>query len=296
MGDRGMGDRDEEGEPDDGPLVRFWAKISALLTIFGTAFAVATYVIPVGTIVQRIALSALIASVAALTYSGIEAIFSSKRTLDPMFAFLAVVTLGFAALYAALLAKERDATIAGLEQSRAPNLGPAQPSPTAKELYTTTTSSPAPINEDDRAAETDALPEFGPSSQEVAVLSSGPVRLSVGEYGLLLKGWYSSNGRGGDLGGEGSDVVFAEVGITGREGTRLALVEPGSPTTFEACRDVTSWVPSLTWRQVRCGTFVCLGTPERRRGIMRINEMPDFNDQAPVVGVEGVTWQKIVDG
>lgn len=289
-----MGDRGEEGEPDDGQLVRFWAKISALLTIFGTAFAVATYVIPVGTIVQRIALSALITSVAALTYSGIEAIFSSKRTLDSMFAFLAVVILGFAALYAALLVKERDATIAGLEQSRAPNLGPAQLSPTAKELYTTTTSSPAPINEDDRAAETDALPEFGPSFQEV--LSSGPVRLRVGEYGLLLKGWYSSNGRGGDLGGDGSDVVSAEAGTTGREGTRLALVEPGSPTTFEACRDVTSWVTSLTWRQVRRGTFVCLGTPERRRGIMRINEIPDFNDQAPVVGVEGVTWQKIVDG
>jgi hypothetical protein len=121
--------------------------------------------------------------------------------------------------------------------------------------------------------------------------------MDVGLYGILIgeRRWLSSNGWGGHSNGEGSDITFSSAGVAARDGIQLGMLDEEAAKSFETCRDHRGWSPELTWGQVAVGSFACIRTPGGRRGLMRIDEMPDMEAKRPVVQVTGVTWQPVVD-
>lgn len=164
----------------------FWGKLTVLLTIFGTVFSVTTFVVPVESTVQKLALSTLLVSVSSMIYRGFVALLDKK--LDWIFAVLVLVTLGLGSWYVVLLVEDRDSTIMALKD---PN------------------------------SVKSALPEFDKSDADT--YSSGTVKLVVGQYGLQLHSYSSvpySDGDGSDIlfrgtgvfGQGGTQFVLLSVG------------------------------------------------------------------------------------
>lgn len=275
----------------------FWGKLGGILTIFGAVFSITTFVVPVGSTVQKLALSALVVSASSMIYRAVVALLDKK--LDWVFAVLVVVTLGLGSWYLVLLVEDRDSTITALEKqigttidvttisvpptaiTRRPQPSPPQTSPASR---ITTPAEPT-------------LRQFDTS--DVDSRSNGTVTLYLGEYGLLLDRWIDSNGYGGSFNGAGSDIVFSDTGVSGRHNIQLALLSAESAMSFPTCRDQTSWVPSLNWDQLERGSFACIKAPNGRRGILRIDQMPNFDennpDNRPTVQVTGVIWAPVVD-
>ncbi len=61
----------------------FWTVLGALLAIFGAAFAVVTYVVPVETTIEKLALSLVVVSVSILIFRVIHILLAGRR-IDPL--------------------------------------------------------------------------------------------------------------------------------------------------------------------------------------------------------------------
>lgn len=276
--------RDRESHEESQSHGLFWGKLSGLLAIFGAVFSITTFVVPVESTVQKLALSVLVVSASSMMYRAVVALLDKK--LDWVFAVLVLVTLGLGSWYVVLLVEDRDSTIMALREQigtavdvpPAVTTGRPQPSPPR--------TSPAP--QSTTPAES-ALPEFDMS--DVNSYSNGTVKLVVGEYGLVLDSY--SSGPYSD--GQYSDILFKDTGVSGQKGTQFALLSAGSARSFATCRDQTSWVPVLDWNQVQRGSFACVKAPSGRRGILRIDQMPNLDSREPTVQVTGVLWEPIVD-
>jgi hypothetical protein len=133
-----------------------------------------------------------------------------------------------------------------------------------------------------RTADAAGLPPFDPS--DVDPYSSGVISLGIDDYLQLELQHWQENTR------SFADISFTEAGIAGQGTVQLALVSAGESRSFPTCRDKTSWVPSLTWGQVARGSFICIRWLSRR-GMMRIDEMPDMDESRPSVTVNGTIWR-----
>lgn len=136
-----------------------------------------------------------------------------------------------------------------------------------------------------------ALPEFDLSS--VNSYSNGAVELILGDdHGLEL----DSSSWSRALYSEYSDISFSNAGIFGQDGTQFALLGVGSDTSFATCRDQASWVAVLGWDQIKRGSFACVkNSSDGRRGILRIDQMPNLDSREPTVQVTGMIWEPVVD-
>jgi hypothetical protein len=132
------------------------------------------------------------------------------------------------------------------------------------------------------------LATFSPSDEKV--FSNGTVKLGLrANKQLDLIGWFAVDNYGD------GHIVFTDVGLVGQNGTQFALLGSGSDTSFATCRGQTAWTASIDWAQVRRGSFACLRTFLGRRGILRIDEVPDFGGSDPVVVLTGSVWETVVD-
>jgi hypothetical protein len=132
-----------------------------------------------------------------------------------------------------------------------------------------------------RTPDATGLPPFDPS--DVDPLSSGVLSLGIdSDLQLGLRFWHENHRSA-------ADISFTEAGIAGLGAVQLALVDARESRSFPTCRDKTSWVPSLTWEEVNRGAFVCIKW-NSRRGMMRIDEMPDMDESRPRVTVNGTIW------
>jgi len=216
-------------------------------------------------------------------------------------AILFLILLLVVALAWALLREPQDIGSGAAEATQTPSpSASAFVLPTPSPASDSTAPEPVPSTSSEQSTEagTDGLPKFGTST--VPPLASGVVRLELNDYGLLLNGngeWRSASGWGGESNGEGSDINFTNSGITGRGGVQLARLNNIPLPNFETCKSQKAWTTSLNWEDATRGTFVCIRSGNGRRGLMRINEPPDFNGirDSATVEVEGVIWAPIVD-
>lgn len=164
----------------------------------------------------------------------------------------------------------------------------------SQETSSSTTSSPlatssAAVNSTSKVLPTSnpsgaPLPSFAPSNE--AVRGNGQIVLHLND-GFTLTGWYSTTIT--------NDIQFIEAGLTGLDGTQFALLQDGADNSFVACRDQTSWMTAINWTQVHRGSFACLRRSDGRRGILRIDMMPNFEDNEPVTILTGSLWERVVD-
>lgn len=132
------------------------------------------------------------------------------------------------------------------------------------------------------------LTTFSPSDEEV--FSSGTVRLGLRVNTKVdLIGWFTVDNYGD------GHIAFTDVGLVGQNGTQFALLDSGSDTSFATCRDQIAWTDAIDWTQVQRGSFACLRTFLGRRGILRIDEVPDFSANEPVTVLTGSIWETTVD-
>jgi hypothetical protein len=106
---------------------------------------------------------------------------------------------------------------------------------------------------------------------------------------LDLIGWFAVDNYGD------GHIVFTDTGLVGQNETQFALLASGSDTSFATCRDQTAWTAAITWTEVQRGSFACLRTFPGRRGILRIDETPDFAEPDPVTVLTGSIWETVVD-
>lgn len=127
---------------------------------------------------------------------------------------------------------------------------------------------------------------FAPS--DVDPYSSGVVELWVdSRFQLDVGNWTSSLER--------RDFLFTSGGIVGRGTNQLALLSEGEVRSFATCRGKTAWVSAVDWSQLSAGTYACIKWGSRR-GMMRIENLPDLNDDPAEVTVTGIMWQPTVKG
>lgn len=236
----------------------FWTVLGALLAVFGAAFAVVTYIVPVESTIEKLALSLVVVSASALIFRAIQVLLAAKR-IDPLLSVLTFVTVGLMVWYTVLLVASRDAKIEALEQ-QARTTGPEEPTPTA-ERWPSGPGAASP-SETESSVEQDGatpqapkttisseapLPSFAPSAEEVH--STGTETLYLGGGGLGLGHWSRYNSGI-------NEIIFTEDALVGQSKTQLGLLAEGSDTSFAACRDHTAWTPSYqlaasTARQLR---------------------------------------------
>ena len=138
-----------------------------------------------------------------------------------------------------------------------------------------------------------SLPDFTPSTE--AVHSNGQIKLYLRDSyprGLELTDW-----SGGTFSDDG-DVLAIEAGLTGQDGTQFTLLPDGSNTSFGTCNKQTSWTTAINWTQLHRGSFACVrvgGYLRGRRGILRIDAMPDLSENAPFTILTGSVWEPIVE-
>lgn len=132
------------------------------------------------------------------------------------------------------------------------------------------------------------LAPFSPSAEKV--FSNGTVKLGLrANRQLDLIGWFAVDNYGD------GHIAFTDAGLVGQNGTQFALLGSGSDTSFATCRDQTAWTPAIEWSQLQRGSFACLRTFLGRRGILRIDEIPDFAGNDPVTVLTGSIWETAVD-
>lgn len=189
--------------------------------------------------------------------------------------------VGAAALFGAFGTGPSDgSTQAGDSSASAPNSSVVPESTAGTTDHTT--SRPADT------ATTGGLATFSPSDD--TVFSNGTVKLGLRvDTKLDLIGWFAVDNYGD------GHVLFTDAGLVGQNNTRFALLDSGSDTSFATCRDQTAWTAAVNWTQVRRGSFACVRTFLGRRGILRIDEMPDFDESDPVTVLTGRVWEKVVD-
>lgn len=169
----------------------------------------------------------------------------------------------------------------------------AQPGPSSTSTPSGTTeptagtSSSAAARPGETTAAGDLAP-FSPSDEKV--FSNGTVKLGLRVNTQLdLIGWFAVDNYGD------GHIAFTDVGLVGQNGTQFALLDNGADTSFATCRDQTTWTGAVTWTQVQRGSFACLRTFLGRRGILRIDEIPDFTANNPATVLTGSIWETAVN-
>lgn len=172
------------------------------------------------------------------------------------------------------------------------------PSPTASEAIPPTQS---PENDLTPSAPVDGSPQPGldgaspPASggpppfgdSEVGPRSGGSQRVGIDH--LEFDVYYWSEALRGDL-------SATRGGIVGHRGTAFALIDTTTTEpNFETCRAQKTWTAVINWSQMQLWSMLCIKTKDKRRGIMRIDQMPDLESAKPSVVLTGQIWSPTVN-
>jgi serine/threonine protein kinase len=131
------------------------------------------------------------------------------------------------------------------------------------------------------------LPPFTPSDEEIR--GGGEATLTPDLAFLDTYDWETYSDGSAYRG-----LQFTQRGLAGHDGVQFGPLADGADTSFATCRDHPNWVPAITWAEVHRGSFLCMRTPDGRRGILRIDAMPNFDDLEPFTVLTGTTWERKV--
>jgi hypothetical protein len=159
-----------------------------------------------------------------------------------------------------------------------PTAAPEGPSGTAKPP--TDSGQPAPSQ-----AVTSAIPPFADRSHPVA--TGGTVVLVDGGDDLDLRSW--------ELVPSG-DIAAAKPGLTASGGTAIGLLGPVPTPSFDTCRNRQAWRTSVRWQDLDEGSYLCVRVAGGRRGLVRIDRMPEPDESNIAVTMTGVVWTTKVGG
>jgi hypothetical protein len=134
-------------------------------------------------------------------------------------------------------------------------------------------------------AVTSAIPPFADRSQPVdtggtVVLVDGGEDLDLESWGLVPSG----------------DIAATKTGLTASSGTGLGLLGPVPTPSFGTCRDRQAWRTSVRWQDLDEGSYFCVRTTGDRRGLVRIDRMPEPDESNIAVTMTGVLWTTRVGG
>jgi len=132
---------------------------------------------------------------------------------------------------------------------------------------------------------TPAIPPFADRSQPVAtggtvVLVNGGDDLDLESWGLVPSG----------------DIGVAKTGLTASGGTALGLLGPVPTPSFGTCRNRQAWRTSVRWQDLDEGSYLCIRTAGNRRGLVRIDRMPEPDEPNIAVTMTGLVWTTRVGG
>lgn len=130
-----------------------------------------------------------------------------------------------------------------------------------------------------------AIPPFADRSQPVA--AGGTAVLVAGGDDLALESWRLV---------PSGDVGATTAGITASGEAGLGLLGPVPTPSFGTCRNHQAWRTSLRWQDLDEGSYLCVRTAGDRRGLVRIDRMPEPDESTVAVTVTGVIWTPRVGG
>ena len=159
-----------------------------------------------------------------------------------------------------------------------PSASPQGPSGTGKPPADSQQSAPS-------QAVASAIPPFADRSQPVAtggtvVLVDGGDDLDLESWGLVPSG----------------DIAVAKTGLTASGGTGLGLLGPVPTPSFGTCRNRQAWRTSVRWQDLDEGSYLCIRTAGNRRGLVRIDRMPEPDEPNIAVTMTGLVWTTRVGG
>lgn len=243
-----------ELEPDSASTrssAKLWTEFGALIGIFGAAFSVAAFVLPTGSIAQKLLLAVLAVSLSALTWRGITLWWRGR--IDPLFVLLTLVTFGLVVWYSALVVGERNSTIAALRVQVS-----GQPSGSTHPPSTSTPGTP-PSGDP-------TWVEFR-NGQNITLNDGQTIDFDTGSVGNAYT-------VGIDMGlDERANQLWVPT-----EKTRIALLNTAGNHTSSRCTAVppTQWGNMIRGvYELTAGREICVVTSESRNAIITIDRVPD---------------------
>jgi hypothetical protein len=228
-----------------------WTEFGALIGIFGAAVSVAAFVLPTGSIANKLLLAMLAVSLSALVWRGITLWWRGR--MDLLFLLLTLSTFGLVVWYSALVVGQRNSTIDTLRVQDSGQSGGASRIPI------TSPPSPSPSSDPTWVA-------FR-NGQNVTLADGQTIDFDTGSVG-------NANTVGLDV---GLDERANQLWVPS-ERTRLALLDTSGMHTSSRC----TAVPPSQWSNMIRGVYdlttgrdICVVTSESRSAIITIDRVPD---------------------
>ncbi|WP_018348435.1 hypothetical protein [Longispora albida] len=129
-----------------------------------------------------------------------------------------------------------------------------------------------------------------PAEPDPDSYSSGKVSLSAG-IGITLniesqRSWFTTGVE------SLSEILVTRNGVSGGNGSVIALVAPEETPNYKTCRNKTTYVGvPLTWDQKSSGMTVCVRTSKNRVGVATIIVTRDRDGEMDRFEVAGTLWK-----
>jgi hypothetical protein len=208
----------------------------------------------------------------------------TRQRSGPALLGLAAICLGLLVWLVVALVADNSSGSTGT--SRSPEVASGGATPTASPGGSGTAQPPAgsPQSTPSQAVAS-AIPPFADRSQPVA--TGGTVLLVAGGDDLDLESWGLV---------PSGDIAAAKTGLTASGGTGLGLLGPVPTPSFGTCRNRQAWRTSVRWQDLDEGSYLCVRTAGDRRGLVRIDRMPEPDESNIAVTMTGVVWTTRVGG
>jgi len=230
---------------------KLWTEFGTLIGIFGAVVSVVAFVLPTGSMANKLLLAILAVSLSALVWRATTLWWRGR--MDLLFLLLTVSTFGLVVWYSALVVGQHNSTIATLRVQDSGQPGGAPHGPI--------TSTPGPPLSGDPT-----WVAFR-NGQNVTLAGSQTIDFDTGSVG-------NANTVGIDMGlDERANQLWVPT-----EKTRLALLDTSGEHTSSRC----TAVPPSQWSNMIRDVYdlapdrdICVVTSESRNTIITIDRVPD---------------------
>jgi hypothetical protein len=208
----------------------------------------------------------------------------TRQRSGPVLLGLAVIGLGLIVWLVVALVVDNGHGSTG--NGRSAEIAPETATPTAPPEGPSGTGQPSESTQPAPSqAVASAIPPFADRSQPVAtggtvVLVDGGDDLDLESWGLVPSG----------------DIAATKTGLTASGGTGLGLLGPVPTPSFGTCRNRQAWRTSVRWQDLDEASYLCVRTAGDRRGLVRIDRMPEPDESNIAVTMTGVVWTTRVGG
>jgi hypothetical protein len=208
----------------------------------------------------------------------------TRRRSGPVLLGLAAVGLGLLVWLVVVLVVDNSSGSTDNDRTSGISSGRATASPSEGPSVSGQTPADTPQAAPSQAVAS-AIPPFADRSQPVA--TGGAAVLVAGGDDLDLESWRLV---------PSGDVGATTAGLKARGKTGLGLLGPVPTPSFGTCRNHQAWRATVRWQDLDEGSYLCVRTTGNRRGLVRIDRMPEPDESNVAVTVTGVIWTTRVGG